>query len=56
MSIAHSTPWHAHLPAPKAQPRSITPADLKALQEASKVAGVDYVVVDVRRTDIDVSP
>lgn len=43
-------------PQPTSTAETISPHDLHALlTNESKVAGRDYVVVDVRRTDIDVS-
>ncbi|KLT40411.1 hypothetical protein CC85DRAFT_287513 [Cutaneotrichosporon oleaginosum] len=41
--------WHAALPKPQSTPAEITVQDLAALQGTP---GVDYIVVDVRRTDI----
>lgn len=46
-----SAPWHANFPAGKSTPPEITAAELAALSNP----GRDYIVVDVRRTDIDVS-
>lgn len=46
----------ADIPPPQTAVDSFTVADLHALTtDNSKVAGRDYLVVDVRRTDIDVS-
>lgn len=41
--------WHASLPIPKSAPQEMTPAELAALPG---IPGIDYVVVDTRRTDI----
>jgi hypothetical protein len=41
--------WHANLPKPKSTPAEISVQDVAAL---TGTPGVDYVVVDVRRTDI----
>lgn len=46
-----SAPWHANFPAGKSTPPEITAAELAALTGPGK----EYIVVDVRRTDIDVS-
>ena len=48
-------PWHANFPSPKAQLRSVSSDEVaKLISDPSKVAGKDYVVVDVRRTDFAV--
>jgi hypothetical protein len=44
--------WHASFPPAKSSPAEITADELAAIQG---VVGVDYIVVDARRTDIDVS-
>lgn len=41
--------WHATLPTPKSSPAEISVEELAGLKGTP---GVDYVVVDVRRTDI----
>lgn len=41
--------WHANFPAPKATPPQMTVQELADLQGTP---GVDYIVVDARRTDI----
>lgn len=46
-----SAPWHANFPAGKSNPPEISAAELAALSGPGK----EYIVVDVRRTDIDVS-
>jgi hypothetical protein len=46
----------ASVPAPRSSPPGITVSELKALiDDPNQRAGVDYVVVDVRRADMDVS-
>jgi hypothetical protein len=57
MSTSGSTaPWYASLPAPRAAPLQMAVSDLKGLKDdPARRAGVDYVVVDVRRADMDVS-
>lgn len=46
-----SAPWHANFPVGKSNPPEISAAELAALTGPGK----EYIVVDVRRTDIDVS-
>jgi hypothetical protein len=57
MSTSGSTaPWHASLSAPRATPLQMAVSDLKGLKDdPARRAGVDYLVVDVRRADMDVS-
>jgi hypothetical protein len=43
--------WKAAFPDPTSTPAHISPAELAALTGP----GVEYIVVDARRTDIDVS-
>jgi hypothetical protein len=48
-------PWHANFPSPKSELRSLSHDEVaKMISDPSKVAGKDYVVVDVRRTDFAV--
>lgn len=47
-------PWYADLPAPRSIPGSITRENLLSWLEEGKVAGKDFVLVDVRRTDFEV--
>lgn len=48
--------WFASLPTPVASPIDISARELKELMDdATLTPGKDYVVVDVRRTDLDVS-
>jgi hypothetical protein len=48
--------WFSDLPAPKALVAALSVEELKSLMSDSKLrAGVDFVVVDVRRADMDVS-
>ena len=48
-------PWHANFPTPKSELRSLSPDEVASMmQDEQKVAGRDYVVVDVRRTDFAV--
>ncbi|BFZ64853.1 hypothetical protein YB2330_006006 [Saitoella coloradoensis] len=46
-------PWHENFPAPKCTPTPISAADFKStyLDDPTKLAGRDYLLVDVRRTD-----
>jgi arsenical-resistance protein 2 len=48
-------PWHSAFPTPSFDSKRITAAELVAIME-EKVAGKDYIVVDVRRTDFEVTP
>jgi len=51
-----SSPWYSNFPEPKSTPRSITDQDLASLlTDLNKKAGRDYLIVDVRRTDFQVS-
>jgi hypothetical protein len=55
-SNTSALPWHANLPAPRATPLQMAVSELKTLKnDPARRAGVDYVVVDVRRADMDVS-
>ncbi len=48
--------WYDHLPKPQSQPQDLTVSELKAIMEdEKKERGMDYIVVDVRRADMDVS-
>lgn len=48
-------PWHANFPVPKAELRSLSHDQVAAMMvDEGKVAGRDYFVVDVRRTDFAV--
>lgn len=47
-------PWHDSLPAPQSTPPSLAPAELAAKIQ-NELPGKDYIVVDVRRTDMEVS-
>ena len=48
--------WFAKLPRPIAAPLNMYVADLKALMDdLNLLPGRDFIVVDVRRTDMDVS-
>jgi hypothetical protein len=50
-----SANWHDVLPQPVSKPDRISVEELHALVgDESKVAGKDFVVVDVRRSDIEV--
>lgn len=48
------TPWHAAYPAPMAEVESLPRQDLLRWIKEGKVAGKDYVLVDVRRIDLEV--
>lgn len=50
------TPWQAHFPSPRTtKPDSITREELLARFEAGQKGGRDFLLVDVRRTDHEVS-
>lgn len=51
-----AAPWHAIFPNPQSTPQTIAPEDLAALlRENSAGVGKDFLVIDVRRTDFEVS-
>jgi hypothetical protein len=51
------TPWQANFPPPRTtKPGAITREDLLARFEAGQKGGRDFLLVDVRRTDHEVSP
>lgn len=49
-------PWHAVYPAPKTTAAVITRESLLTWMLEGKVAGKDFVLVDLRRTDFEVRP
>lgn len=49
-------PWYAALPAPQATAHSIPRTHLLSWLQRDKVAGKDFVLVDLRRTDYEVNP
>ena len=53
----NTTPWYKTLPSPQATVRVLQPEEVAALiEDQSKVAGKDYIVIDVRRNDFTVHP
>ncbi|TXT06178.1 hypothetical protein VHUM_03651 [Vanrija humicola] len=54
MSTTTKAPWHAALPKPTSTPASVTVAELREIAK-TKAAGKEYIVVDARRADFDVS-
>lgn len=55
-SEAADSPWHARYPSPKYTPGEVSRDELLAmLNNPDLVAGRDYVLVDVRRNDFEVS-
>jgi arsenical-resistance protein 2 len=51
-----AAPWHAAYPAPERQPGSLTREEvLKLIKEVSSVAKQDFVLIDLRRNDHEVS-
>jgi hypothetical protein len=49
-------PWHAAYPAPKTIAAVITRESLLSWMLEGKIAGKDFVLVDLRRTDFEVRP
>jgi hypothetical protein len=49
-------PWHAAYPAPGTTAAAITRETLLSWMLEGKVAGKDFVLVDLRRTDFEVCP
>ena len=55
-NLPKSTPaWALSFPEPRSHPLSMSPDALHELL-TTKSAAVDFIVVDVRRTDVDVRP
>ena len=53
---ASTAPWHAAYPAPEHQPGTLTREEvLKLMKEVSSVAKQDFVLIDLRRNDHEVS-
>jgi arsenical-resistance protein 2 len=53
---AITAPWHAAYPAPEHQPGSLTREEvLKLIKEVSSVTKQDFVLIDLRRNDHEVS-
>jgi arsenical-resistance protein 2 len=51
-----AAPWHAAYPAPEHQPESLTREEvLESMKEVSCVAKQDFVLIDLRRNDHEVS-
>lgn len=48
-------PWYSHLPEPKTQVETISVEEVDQLVKNGSKAGKDFVVVDVRRNDLEVS-
>ncbi|KAH0405437.1 hypothetical protein KCU89_g21, partial [Aureobasidium melanogenum] len=48
---ANDAPWHAAYPDTKSVPSTMTRAELFDMMNSNKKAGVDYVLVDLRRAD-----
>jgi len=49
-------PWHATYPAPKTTSAAIARESLLSRMLKGKLAGKDFVLVDLRRTDFEVCP
>lgn len=57
LSSTAASSWYAKLPVPRAVPLQLATSELNALMnEPDRRAGVDYLIVDVRRADMDVGP
>jgi len=54
MSSEAQSPWHSKYPTPSFEHRRIGPKDLADMIREKK-AGIDFIVVDVRRTDFEKS-
>jgi hypothetical protein len=51
-----SQPWYGSLPSPQSIPNGMSVQELHGLTtEEGQKAGQDYIVIDVRRADMDVS-
>lgn len=46
-------PWHAAFPAPKAKPDAIEKEQMLSWLQEGKVAGKDFVLVDLRKNDYE---
>ena len=53
MPVEGEQPWHSAFPTPSFDSKRITAAELAAIMK-EKVAGKDYIIVDVRRVDFEV--
>lgn len=54
--MAAEIPWHAAYPAPRnTNPDSVSRQDLLQWLEAGQESGKDFLLVDLRRTDHEVS-
>lgn len=53
-----ATPWHAAYPPPlnKTPPATTRQAALEMMKDCKNIAGKDYVLIDLRRTDHEVAP
>ncbi|THX99845.1 hypothetical protein D6D03_06889 [Aureobasidium pullulans] len=54
-TLATDVPWYAGYPEARSSPATITRSDLLNMIEAGKKPGVDYILIDLRRTDHEVS-
>ncbi|THW20082.1 hypothetical protein D6D02_01566 [Aureobasidium pullulans] len=50
-TLATDVPWYAGYPEARSSPATITRSDLLNMIEAGKKPGVDYILIDLRRTD-----
>jgi len=47
--------WHSAFPEPASQPITLSRDDLKHMIERGKIPGKDFLLIDLRRTDYEVS-
>lgn len=53
-TAAKNAPWYAAYPEARSSPATITRSDLLDMIETGKRPGVDFILVDLRRTDHEV--
>jgi hypothetical protein len=53
--MATEAPWHAGYPAPKSETKTISREEVLELYSAGKQPGVDFLLIDLRRNDHEVS-
>lgn len=53
--VSLDAPWYAAYPEPKSVPDSISVSDFFHWLQNGKRAGKDFILVDLRRTDCEVS-
>lgn len=55
-SEAADAPWYAAYPAPKSEAATISREEVLAMLKAAPLGSRDFVLVDLRRNDFEVSP